>query len=42
MPTPLRSLRVPDDLWRAAQAKAEAQGKSVSEVIIRALERFIR
>lgn len=40
--TPHRTIRVPDDLWKAAQDKAEAKGESVSDVIRRALQRYIR
>jgi hypothetical protein len=36
--TPLRALRVPDPLWRAAQARAAACGETVSEVVRRGLE----
>lgn len=31
--TPIRGVRVPDDLWRAAQDKAAAEGRTVSEVV---------
>lgn len=40
--TPLRNLRVPDDLWDAARAKAEAEGRTVTDVLIAALKRYIR
>ena len=40
--TPLRSVRIPDDLWQAAQTRAAERGESVSDVIRRALERYIR
>lgn len=40
--TPLRSFRIPDDLWAAAQAKAGAKGESVSDVVRRSLERYVR
>jgi predicted HicB family RNase H-like nuclease len=39
--TPLRNVRVNDDLWRDAQAKAADDGVSVSEVIRRALEHYV-
>jgi predicted HicB family RNase H-like nuclease len=42
MPTPLRNVRVPDDLWRAAQEKAEREGRSVSDVLLAALKRYVR
>ena len=42
MPTPLRNLRVPDELWDAVRAKAEAEGTTVTAVIIAALQRYLR
>jgi predicted transcriptional regulator len=40
--TPARNVRISDDLWRAAQERAEAKGETVSDVIRRALERYIK
>ena len=40
--TPLRSLRISDGLWQAAQAKAAERGESVTDVVRRALERYVR
>lgn len=40
--TPHRTVRVPDDLWAAAKQKAAAEGTTVTAVIIKALERFLR
>lgn len=40
--TPRRTIRIPDDLWDAASAKAEERGESVSDVIRKALERYVR
>lgn len=40
--TPHRTVRVPDELWDAVKVKAEAEGVTVTEVIIKALERFLR
>lgn len=40
--TPRRTIRVPDALWDAASAKAEARGENLSEVIRAALERYVR
>lgn len=37
---PIRTVRVPDDIWKAAQAEAERRGESVSAVIVRALKRY--
>lgn len=36
----LRAVRVPDDLWKAAQAKAAAEGTSVSAVLNEALRAY--
>lgn len=41
-PTPLRNVRVPDDLWDAAMSKALDRGESLSEVIRRALEKYVK
>ncbi|WP_167542653.1 hypothetical protein [Mycobacterium europaeum] len=42
MPTPLRAIRVDDELWHAALAKAEAEGRALSEVIRELLERWVK
>ena len=39
-PMPLRSVRVPDAVWTAAQAKADERNENLSEVIRKALERY--
>lgn len=39
-PIPLRSVRVPADVWQAAQRRALERGESVSAVIVRALRRY--
>lgn len=39
--TPTRTIRVPDDLWKAVQKKAAAEGITVTSVIISALEAYI-
>ena len=33
MHTPLRNVRIPDDLWQEAKTAAHKQGTTVSEVI---------
>jgi hypothetical protein len=38
--TPLRSFRIPDEVYEAAQAKAAERGETVSDVVRRALERY--
>lgn len=40
--TPLRNVRVPDDLWHAAMSKALDRGETLSEVIRRALEKYVK
>ena len=40
--TPLRSFRISDELYEAAQQKAANRGESVSDVVRRALERYVK
>jgi hypothetical protein len=40
--TPKRSIRVPEDLWRAVLEKAHKRGETVTDVVIRALKRYLR
>ncbi len=40
--TPLRSVRVPSPLWEAAKAKAAERGETVTDVLVRALERYVK
>lgn len=40
--TPRRSIRISEALWVAAQQKAAANGETVTDVIIRALERYAK
>jgi antitoxin component of RelBE/YafQ-DinJ toxin-antitoxin module len=37
-----RAIRIPDDLWENAKAATEANGDTVSDVVRRALERYVR
>lgn len=39
---PARAVRVPDGLWHAAQEKATQRGETVSDVIRRALEKYVK
>ncbi|WP_161951623.1 ribbon-helix-helix protein, CopG family [Mycobacterium ostraviense] len=39
--TQRRSVRIPDQLWTAAAARARAEGVSVSDVIRAALEAYV-
>lgn len=38
--TPMRSFRVSDEVWEAAQAKAADEGRTVSEVLRELLEQY--
>lgn len=40
--TPLRAVRVSDDLWEAAKRVAADRDETVTDVIVRALERYVR
>jgi predicted transcriptional regulator len=39
--TPLRALRVPDDLWHRAQAVAKERGETLSDVMRDALWDYV-
>jgi hypothetical protein len=39
--TPLRNVRVADDLWSAARERALQNGTTLSAVIVDALERYV-
>ncbi|WP_141717871.1 hypothetical protein [Nocardia altamirensis] len=36
----LRSVRVPDEVWDEAMARAQGEGRSLSEVIVEGLDRY--
>lgn len=38
----IRTVRIEDQLWEAAQAKAEENGETVTDVIRRALKRYVK
>ena len=40
--TPIRTVRVSDELWEAAKRVASDRGETVTDVILRALERYVR
>lgn len=40
MSTPLRAVRINEELWRSAAAKASERGETLSDVIRRALEEY--
>lgn len=39
--TPNRGIRIPDALWTAAKAKADAEHVTLTSVIIRALQEYV-
>ena len=39
---PLRSVRIPDDVWAACRERAAREGTTVSAIILRALTRYAR
>ena len=39
---PNRAIRVPDDLWQAAKQQAAERGETLTEVVLRALRRYVR
>lgn len=41
MATPLRAVRVPNDLWNAAVTKARDEGTTVTAVVLAALRRYV-
>ena len=42
MPDTPRAIRIPDDLWRAALDKAAENGDTVSEIVRKALARYVK
>lgn len=40
--TPRRSVRIPDDLWDALRRAADDRGETVTDVVLRALRRYVR
>lgn len=39
--TPVRGIRVPDDLWAAAKEEARIEGRSVTDVVLADLHRYV-
>jgi len=39
--TPTRTIRVPDDLWKAVQRKALSESVTVTSVILKSLEAYL-
>jgi hypothetical protein len=40
--TPLRAIRVQDEVWAAAKEKAERDGTTVTAVVLAALQRYVK
>ena len=40
-PTPSRNVRIPDDLWVAALAKATERDETIAQVVRRALREYV-
>lgn len=40
--TPKRTARIPDDIWFRVREIAKDRGETVTDVILRALKRYIR
>lgn len=41
MPTPLRAVRIPTQLWEAALSKTRQEGTTVTAVILQALTDYV-
>lgn len=39
--TKLRNIRVPDELWAAAMAEAQTEGRTLTDVIVSDLHRYV-
>lgn len=39
--TKLRNIRVPDELWNAAMEEAKAEGRTLTDVIVGDLHRYV-
>lgn len=39
--TKLRNVRVPDELWNAAMAEAKTEGRTLTDVIVSDLHRYV-
>ncbi|WP_082748397.1 YlcI/YnfO family protein [Nocardioides jensenii] len=40
--TPVRSVRVPDELWDQVKRRADDEGKSLTQVVLDALRQHVR
>lgn len=41
MPTPLRAIRVPDEIWAAVNARAATEGTTSTAVVLAALTAYL-
>ena len=41
-PTPIRTVRVPRELWEQVQQKANDDGRSVSNIILQGLKDYLK
>lgn len=39
--TPVRTVRIPDDLWTALRIRADERGETVTAVVLRALRLYL-
>lgn len=39
--TPKHVFRIPDGIWKPAEAKAKAEGKTMTDVVVSALRRYV-
>ena len=39
--TPVRNIRVAENLWSAAKAKAKAEGRTMTDVLVSYLRRYV-
>lgn len=39
--TPARNVRVPEGLWQAAKERAASEGRTITDVIVSALHRYV-
>jgi len=40
--TPIRSIRIPENIWKLAKAKAAAENDTVSHVIVKLLSQWVK
>lgn len=40
--TPVRTVRIPDEMWDALRLRADERGETVTAVVLRALRQYLR